>query len=1306
MQLQGRNLKLHMQGDDIKLLQDGLRQLGYPLPLTETDRTIFGPATEQAVRDFQGHHNLPPTGVVDEACARRINEAVAALPSPEPGLVQGIVRLENGQPLAGATVKAFDKDLRREKPLGIAITDNQGAYRIPYTATRLARAEKKCADLLVRVYSKTGALLGASAVKFNAGQTETVDLVVPPPPAEPEPAEYGQLLAALAPVLQELPPAELNADDIQFLLNELAGVPMVNPRRLDLLAQGARLANATHLPPQFFYAIARQRQLPLPLTLDAFLSLDAASARQALVQAGDAHIIAALDKTTLDGVVVRFEQVKLQHGHLVPRTVRGRLINAATNAPLAGYTVRAQPSSWYRRSKRAGARSTNKRGLFSFTLYTLPQPRSGEPAQPPDRLLLTILNAQRAQIHQVEFDLQPAQVEVLEVKVPAQALPQPTVHPIRDVAATLNLPLPAALTPFLAQQNVHTLEDIRQAGGVSYLKNLPVAVDDPGVKALDAHANLSLLSADVRTRATLIEKGFSSIRDVAAAPQTSFMRATAESLGMKQAAQLHVMATAQSQLLDNVLAGIGADLASGLKTKIFNSVIEKWASDEIRTIFTSKCDCADCESAVSPLAYLADLLDYAVNHVKKDGEAITLHNLAGWFHQPFDDLPASCEAVEERVRQVRLCVEVLRSYLGDHTPSVAEQEYLLETYTTLLTKLGTSHVELRLAPTADQKTRAALAQRLGFEDPDHLDELHLAPQQITEETLERLFGLIDTRRDPLSKGAKQRTTDHGEQITRWKFAGVAWNQNTDAAGNVYVRLSHPTASSYLVEVFRNKSRGPESLVASGSISRSTGTVALHARNNSRFSGVVDIAYTAFNDDIIISAIPQLLSWRLEYLRTLWQATDRPLDPYMADPGGLYSAADLLPIIDPDVIGVDDFRTPFAKTIAGVSEHPFELWVKRRTWVDERLAALRNVRIEELAEPEKPRDEQILNAILGKLREPVLYETESATPWPPTPSFDEFRIIGVTLAQGRDVEALCHRIQHDLKLTLESFNWLTELQTKARTQEGLAEDEWEDLYSILVQAQKNTFIPKWREEEQSLESRVGRALLSPWYFWLSLSESIEGVWPPLPVDNRPVIDPELVDRKSLPDPTAGRRAQALLEARRAKLAEFYAALKTAHEPGGPAGFDAMLESALGVCPSMESGGNWQTYLTALRDRLQAAEARGDPDEIARVTAEVTGLYMTTVNLKRIIEVQGKSAASPAEWAEVYALLTSSRKEREGWLTAWRARRAGRPGDPWSILAPPQSQAAQVASNGGRTPSLATGAAQSQQHTRHRPGSDQP
>jgi hypothetical protein len=215
----------------------------------------------------------------------------------------------------------------------------------------------------------------------------------------------------------------------------------------------------------------------------------------------------------------------------------------------------------------------------------------------------------------------------------------------------------------------------------------------------------------------------------------------------------------------------------------------------VTEVFEQSCGCPDCEAAVSPNAYLTALLDYALKHVRRNGkDKIDLAFLADAFLQPFAELPTDCEAAERPVRQVRICVEVLRRYLGTRPPADAakeavlaagEADYGFAVYCMLLNRVGTSYEEIRRIRSETDENRKALAERLGValtvprpadkpddaeRDGDELDQLYLdpdpdAPDQdhfLTAQRIEKLFGLADTARDPLSEGPspKRKASQH------------------------------------------------------------------------------------------------------------------------------------------------------------------------------------------------------------------------------------------------------------------------------------------------------------------------------------------------------------------------------------------------------------------------------------------------------------------------------------------------------------------------------------------------------------------
>src|SRR5258708_30144778 len=114
MKLQGRNLSRAMQGDDVKLLQSELGQLGFKIPDSELQRAFFGPGTFEAVETFQKQKGLGTTGVVEAATASAINQEVDATTYT----VVGTVTSPSGKTLAGLVVRASDVDLRSEQSLG------------------------------------------------------------------------------------------------------------------------------------------------------------------------------------------------------------------------------------------------------------------------------------------------------------------------------------------------------------------------------------------------------------------------------------------------------------------------------------------------------------------------------------------------------------------------------------------------------------------------------------------------------------------------------------------------------------------------------------------------------------------------------------------------------------------------------------------------------------------------------------------------------------------------------------------------------------------------------------------------------------------------------------------------------------------------------------------------------------------------------------------------------------------------------------------------------------------------------------
>ncbi len=263
MDLKGRKLSVRMRGEDVALLHGALGQLKFTIPNDELQKKFFGKATQKAVLDFQKKHGLEPTGLVDEETAKLIVRELEEQ-SPERDFeVKGTVRHPNGRPFVGGLVRAFDKDLRSEQLLGKTATDDEGHYEIKYSPDQFRRAEKKSADLLMRVYSVKGETLyepRLEEVHFNAPRVTVIDIQLKIGDRHGE-SEYERLLRSIQPLLEKVPIRELREDeevqDITFLHRETDW----SVDRLEHVVMAHRLSVLSEIRPEFYYALLRENTL-------------------------------------------------------------------------------------------------------------------------------------------------------------------------------------------------------------------------------------------------------------------------------------------------------------------------------------------------------------------------------------------------------------------------------------------------------------------------------------------------------------------------------------------------------------------------------------------------------------------------------------------------------------------------------------------------------------------------------------------------------------------------------------------------------------------------------------------------------------------------------------------------------------------------------------------------------------------------------------------------------------------------------------------------------------------------------------
>jgi len=817
------------------------------------------------------------------------------------------------------------------------------------------------------------------------------------------------------------------------------------------------------------------------------------------------------------------------------------------------------------------------------------------------------------------------------------------------------------------EKNIKTLEDIRRRGGLRDVEE----VNEQTRQKLEAHAYISLLSDNALINEKLINAGFATIPDIAETSRSGFLRAADEAgISREAALAIHRKAAAASAVFTNALTQARVEQANGFAMQ---------PQFDIEDVSPIPCACPDNESAVSPIAYLADLLRYICQHVEiknsdSEFDSVGLADLERLFFQPFGELPASGEEVDRKVRQVRVCIEVLRRFLKGMIISIYQQNilaekeksYAFEAYKCLLNQIGTSYDELRLAKTGEPEKCKALADRLGIDldeqsAENELDELLLVPDTISEQVLERLFGLTDTKRDPLCDGLKLGDDEEQPQLIQWKFNGVQWNRNTGENGNLYISIKKvidPNGAACAVSIFRDPAR--TQLVAFGRARlEPRSQVRLTERNDSALSGQLEVQYKEDSENIQISVLPNFLAWRLKHLRTLWNQQDWPTDPY---------SENLLPVIDPDVIGPEDIRDPqFDQPSSS-----FGLWLKRRDWADKELQAMadlkKTIAFENGVEVKVPD----IQALFNRMYKPVSYRFGHSlvVPWRKIQP-EDFDLLRNQLEQGKpeEVSEAQKHILKDLNLSLESFLRLLELVDKStnyendiENEEPVTADEWEEVYSILLQAQKVALQPLWCKEEAKLDDELEYTLFGPQYFWISLREPKEGIWSPSLHNLRPLIDPEVIKLEDLATEPIGSTPRALWNQRRDLLVEDAKNIRLAYEEADENKLEAALTEALEQPPDSLT---WVEIVDQVDEDLKSL------DEAKRKAAEQKvreEFYMSQEDFEHLVTVKSRPEPSEEELDTLFEILTSAHKRKirnDNWaleeqgLTYWRVLKARLP-----------------------------------------------
>ncbi len=318
------------------------------------------------------------------------------------------------------------------------------------------------------------------------------------------------------------------------------------------------------------------------------------------------------------------------------RKIVGRVVDGRTDAPLS--IVRVELWDAERLEGPVAVTQTDESGAFQLDLEELFL--ESQPA-----LLFRLYGEGWTGTLEVSSEALDGRGDELEIAVepptrPAE-VPAPTPSPDEVPLAALNaendLGLSDDLLERLHSEGINTLADVRTAGDLAARPGLSKA-NRVRLRVLAAHADLALISPDIATNARLIGAGFDGVRAIAATPRADFVarieaaeaRAIAATppaefvarteavLGEARATDLHRTAVAGDMLLHNYAIAARVDGATDRAAPLFP---DPWPFPIPWPLPPERCACDDCDATTSPRAYLADLINYALDHLRSSDRA-------------------------------------------------------------------------------------------------------------------------------------------------------------------------------------------------------------------------------------------------------------------------------------------------------------------------------------------------------------------------------------------------------------------------------------------------------------------------------------------------------------------------------------------------------------------------------------------------------------------------------------------------------------------------------------------------------------
>lgn len=282
-------IKLNEQSDAVANLHAAMTALGLVVDAKEVAERRAGDSTLKVMRAFQKQIKIKfdEKLLVDAATAVALVKLLIerGLFKPPPDVdnnpdfvVKGTITSANGNPLRDLAVVAFDQDLRTRQELGATRANAKGEYSITYGQSKLAKAEKGSADLVVEVRSPQGETLHVTNILFNAPVVAEIGITLN---ASQGPSQFEQIKSEVERLIEGNSVSLLALEENEQFKDAtfISGETGIEKEKIEHFIVTQKLAERSKLDPEFWYAALRGAVFSNAIVMTATDSIEKTAAK-------------------------------------------------------------------------------------------------------------------------------------------------------------------------------------------------------------------------------------------------------------------------------------------------------------------------------------------------------------------------------------------------------------------------------------------------------------------------------------------------------------------------------------------------------------------------------------------------------------------------------------------------------------------------------------------------------------------------------------------------------------------------------------------------------------------------------------------------------------------------------------------------------------------------------------------------------------------------------------------------------------------------------------------------------------------